>query len=149
MMAGNVRRCGITIGVAFLFSFAASDAEAQFTKPNLEPVTADDCQVIAKILNAKLLNAKTTNALSFASFGATCDWMQLGLNARTTTATEGWRAFFRKPNYDVGHKMATVSYTDSYNDTNGMYGSHEFRCDLQKQGERWQITRCIADVIAN
>jgi hypothetical protein len=143
-MGDKVRQRGIRFFLAILFSSVSISAVAQYTTPNHEPATADDCQIIAQVLNAK-----TSNPLSFASFGAACDWTKLGLNVRTTTETEGWRAFFRKPGYDAVQEKATVVYSDSYNGTKGMYGSHEFRCVLKKQQARWQIVACVPGVIAN
>jgi hypothetical protein len=117
---------------------------AQPTAPNSASVTADDCQIIAQILSTK-----TTNPLSFASFGAACDWARLGLHVRTTTATDGWRSFFRKPDYEPGGTKAMITYSDSYDGTKGMYGAHEFRCGLYKNFGQWRVISCAPGVIAN
>jgi hypothetical protein len=107
-------------------------------------VTLDDCRIIERVLNTR-----TSNPLSFASFGAACDWRALNLSVKTTQATEGWRTFFTKPIYNSEKSKGTVSYSDSFTGTNNMYGSHAFRCDLEKQKTQWQITKCVAAFIAN
>jgi hypothetical protein len=106
-----------------------TEAYAQYSTPNMDPVTRGDCHIIAEILNTK-----TTNPLSFSSFGATCDWSKLKPAVRTTNATTGWRVFVRHPEYDAKNNQASVTYADSYN---GMYGSHEYKCSLEK--EDWAV----------
>lgn len=102
------------------------DALAQYNTPNTEPVTPDDCQIVAQVLDTQ-----THYPLSFASFGAACDWQKMNLTVQTTDATRGWRVFFRKPKYDVRSEHATVSYSNSYDGTNGLFGFHEFNCRLE------------------
>lgn len=128
----------LAVGCAFW-----TEAQAQFT-PNVDPVTSDDCQIIAQILSSK-----TTNPLSFASFGAACDWSKLKFAVRTTNATTDWRVYFRHPEYDTDGTHASVSYADTYNEDNGMYGSHEFKCNLDKRSGQWRIIDCQMGVIAN
>lgn len=144
MRLDEVRRLSTTFLTAALLSLAAQQALAQYSEPNTAPATHDDCKIIAEIMNSK-----TENPLSGSSFGAACRWQTLGLKVQTTTATEGWRVFFNKPDYDAAHANATITYSDSYDGANNFHGSHEYRCSLAKQSERWQIKVCVPDVIAN
>lgn len=132
------------VAITIAGMMVCTDALAQYNKPNTEPVTPDDCQIIAQVLGTQ-----TRYPLSFASFGAACDWQKMNLAVQTTDATQGWRVFFRKPKYDTRSQHATVSYSNSYDDINGFFGFHEFNCKLDKRGERWQITGCTRGAIAN
>jgi hypothetical protein len=120
------------------------EAIAQYNTLNTDAVTQDDCEIIAQVMTTQ-----STSPLSFASFGAACDWPKLRLNVSTTTATEGWRTFFDKPDYNKNRKQASVSYSDSYHGTNGMFGSHEFRCTFEKQSGHWHIDGCARGMIVN
>jgi hypothetical protein len=119
-------------------------AAAQYNTPNTDLVTHDDCEIIAKVMTTQRVEA-----LSFASFGAACDWSKLGLAVPTTTATTGWRTFFRRPNYAKDGKHATVSYSIAYDGTDGMYGSHGFDCSVAIKHGRWEVADCSLGVIAN
>jgi hypothetical protein len=130
--------------VIILVALYPEAVTAQYNTPNTDPVTRDDCEIIATVTATQRVNA-----LSFASFGAACDWAKLKKAVPTTTATTDWRTFFRKPEYDSARKHAKVSYSESYNGANGMYGSHAFDCTLAKKNARWEIERCSMGVIVN
>ena len=149
-MAMRVLRLGrpsisrLSVFVALLLCQIPTVSIAQDSTPNTDPVTHDDCEIIATVIVTQ-----HAGPLSFASFGATCDWPKLGLTVTTTAATTGWRAYFRRPSYAVDHKRATVSYSNSYNGADGMYGSHAFDCTSEKQHGRWKVSVCSHSVIAN
>lgn len=130
--------------VVIVGMMSCTDALAQYNTPNTEPVTQDDCQIIAQVLGTQ-----TCYPLSFASFGAACDWHMMNLAVQTTDAMQGWRVFFRRPKYDARSEHVIVSYSDSYDGINGSFGFHEFNCRLDKHGGRWQITGCSASAIAS
>jgi hypothetical protein len=143
-MLNKFRSCTVICFVACPFLCIPFEAIAQYNTPNTDPVTEDDCEIIAQVTTTH-----STSPLSFASFGAACDWPTLGLNVPTTTATEGWRTFFDRPNYNNDREEASVSYSDSYHGTNGMLGAHEFRCTFKKQSGHWHIVRCTQGIIVN
>jgi hypothetical protein len=118
-------------------------ASAQRSTPNIEVVSPEDCSIIAAILNAK-----DSNPLSFASYGATCDWSKLNLDVRATNATSGWRAFFDHPIY-AQTQQAYVTYSDVYTGEGSAFGSHEYNCKLEKVDGQWRIESCVAGLIAN
>lgn len=130
------------LAMALIASFGES-ASAQRSTPNTEVVPPEDCSIIATILNAK-----DSNPLSFASYGATCDWLKLNLDVRATNATSGWRAFFDHPIYAQA-QQASVTYSDVYTGDGGAFGSHEYNCKLEKVDRRWRIGNCVAGLIAN
>jgi len=131
-------------GLSFLIALYPIAAAAQYNTPNTDLVTRDDCEIIAKVMATQHVNA-----LSFASFGAACNWTQLKMVVPITSATAGWRTFTNRPEYDSARKHAKISYSNTYNGINGMYGSHAFDCTLARENVRWEIVACSAGVIAN
>ena len=119
-------------------------AAAQYSTPNTDLVTHDDCEIIVK-----LMTTQRVNALSVTSFGAACDWAKLGWFVPTTTMTTDWRVFFRRPQYSADRKHAKVSYSNSYHGADGMYGSHQFDCSFEKKRGRWEVVECTLGVIVN
>jgi hypothetical protein len=117
---------------------------AQYNIPNADLVTHDDCEIIAKVMTTQRVNA-----LGMASFGSACDWAKLEWSVPTTTATTDWRVFFRRPRYSADRKHAKVSYSNSYNGADGMYGSHRFDCSFEKKRGRWEVVECTLGVIVN